>query len=643
MCGIAGLFDLTRGQPAGALEHAARVMTDTLAHRGPDGSGVFADEIGGVALGHRRLAILDLTETGAQPMASADGRFVITFNGEIYNFADIARELPGFGTARRGQSDTEVLVEACARFGVDATVRRAVGMFAFALWDRRERVLTLVRDRLGIKPLYWARAGRIILFGSEVKAILAHPAFRPELDRDALAAYMRLGYVPAPHGIYRNLHKLRPGHVMRLGLDGAITEQAFWSLRDIATGGIRTRSPLTADEATNALEERLTEAVRLRLVSDVPLGAFLSGGVDSSTVVALMQKSASGPVRTFTIGFGEADFDEADHARAVANHLGTQHTELRVTADDARAVIPMLPDMYDEPFADASAIPTFLLSRLTRGHVTVALSGDGGDELFAGYDRYRVAGMARLAFLPPAARRALGRGLGALPPDTWDTLARCLPASRRPPAVGDKLAKLARVLRARDDDDVYRAVIALWETPEDLVPGALPAPDAASDPALARDLPDFLARMQYLDSVTYLPDDILTKVDRASMAVSLEARVPLLDHRVVELAWHLPPGLKRRNGVPKWLLRQVLYRHVPRTLIERPKMGFGVPIGAWLRGPLRDWAETLLAPERLSREGVLNPGLVTRRWQEHLSERRNWSYQLWTVLMFQAWRERWLR
>jgi asparagine synthase (glutamine-hydrolysing) len=327
----------------------------------------------------------------------------------------------------------------------------------------------------------------------------------------------------------------------------------------------------------------------------------------------------------------------------VANHLGTQHTELRVTAADARAVIPMLPDMHDEPFADASAIPTFLLSRLTRGHVTVALSGDGGDELFAGYDRYRVAGTARLAFLPAAARQALGRCLGALRPDTWDTLARFLPASRRPPAAGDKLAKLARVLRARDDDDVYRAVIALWETPEDLVPGALPAPDAASDPSLARDLPDFLARMQYLDSVTYLPDDILTKVDRASMAVSLEARVPLLDHRVVELAWHLPPGLKRRNGVSKWLLRQVLYRHVPRALIERPKMGFGVPIGAWLRGPLRDWAEALLAPERLAREGVLNPSLVTRRWQEHLSERRNWSYQLWTVLMFQAWRERWLR
>lgn len=642
MCGIAGLFDLARGQPGGALEHAVRAMTDTLVHRGPDGSGVFADETGGVALGHRRLSILDLSEAGAQPMASSDGRYVITFNGEIFNFADIARELPGGGTARRGHSDTEVLVESCARFGVEATVQRAVGMFAFALWDRRERVLTLVRDRLGIKPLYWARAGRMVLFASEIKAILAHPAFRPELDRDALAAYMRQGYVPAPHTIYRNMYKLRPGHVLRLGIDGTVSDKEFWSLRDIATGKTGAPQMLDAEAATDALEERLTEAVRLRLVADVPLGAFLSGGIDSSTVVALMQKCASGRVKTFTIGFNESDYDEATHARAVANHLGTDHTELRITADDARAVIPMLPDMYDEPFADSSAIPTYLLSRLTRDHVTVALSGDGGDELFAGYDRYRMAGIARLGFLPGGLRRGLGHILGAVPPGAWDGMAHLLPAGRRPPALGDKLAKLARVLRAGNDDDVYRAIIALWEAPEELVPGAVPAPDAGCDPALARDLPDFLSRMQYLDSVTYLPDDILTKVDRASMAVSLEARMPLLDHRVVELAWQLPPELRRRDGVPKWLLRQVLYRHVPRALVERPKMGFGVPIGAWLRGPLRDWAESLLAPERLAREGILNPTLVTRRWHEHLSGRRNWTYQLWTVLMFQAWRERWL-
>ncbi len=640
MCGIAGLFDLSRGQPTGALEHAARQMTATIAHRGPDGTGVFADEAGGVALGHRRLAILDLSEAGAQPMTSADGRFVIAFNGEIYNFADIGRELPGFGAARRGNSDTEVLLEACARFGVEATVKRAVGMFAFALWDKRERVLTLVRDRLGIKPLYWAKAGRMILFGSEVKAILAHPAFRPELDRDSLTAYMRVGYVPAPHSIYRNLFKLRPGHILRIALDGTTRDEALWDLRTIACAG--PDGNLTPDDAVDQLEERLTEAVRLRLVSDVPLGAFLSGGIDSSTVVALMQKCASGPVKTFTIGFGEADYDEAAHARAVAAHLGTEHTDLTVTPDDARAVIPLLPEMHDEPFADASAIPTYLLSRLTRDHVTVALSGDGGDELFAGYDRYRVAGTARMGFAPAAMRRALGGMIGALPPAVWDALFRLVPASRRPPAAGDKLAKLARVLRARSDDDVYRAVIAQWDRPEELVPGAVCAPDAATDPALARDLPDFLARMQYCDSVTYLPDDILTKVDRASMAVALEARVPILDHRVVELAWRMPSSLKRRGGISKWPLREVLYRHVPRELVERPKMGFGVPIGAWLRGPLRDWAETLIAPDRVACEGILNSRLIARRWREHLSGRRNWSYQLWTVLMFQAWRERWL-
>ncbi len=641
MCGIAGLFDLSRGQPAGALEHAAAAMTATLVHRGPDGSGTFADGQGGAALGHRRLAIIDLSETGAQPMTSADGRFVIAFNGEIYNFAEIARELPGHGARLRGHSDTEVLLEACAHAGVDAAVTRAVGMFAFALWDKRERRLTLVRDRLGIKPLYWGRAGRMILFASEIKAVLAHPAFVAEIDRDALAAYMRLGYVPAPHTIYRNLHKLRPGHIISFGLDGVAKERGFWDLRRLAVEGARAPVRISAEEATDALEARLTEAVRLRMIADVPLGAFLSGGIDSSTVVALMQKCAQGPVRTFTIGFGEADYDEAAHAKAVARHLGTEHTELTVTPDDARAVIPLLPEIYDEPFADASAIPTYLLSKLTRGHVTVALSGDGGDELFAGYDRYRVAGTARLPFLPAALRRTLGRAAGGVPPATWDMLARLIPATRRPPATGDKIAKLARVLRAGDDDDVYRAVTALWEDPAALVPGAIEAADAARDPALARDLPHFLSRMQYLDSATYLPDDILTKVDRASMAVSLEARVPILDHRVVEFAWTLPPSLKRRGGVSKWLLRRVLDRHVPRALIDRPKMGFGVPIGAWLRGPLRDWAEGLLARDRLAEGGLLAPEPVIRRWHEHLTGRRNWSYQLWTVLMFQAWRERW--
>jgi asparagine synthase (glutamine-hydrolysing) len=642
MCGIAGLFDLSRGQPAGALEHAVRNMTDALSHRGPDGQGTFVDEAGGVALGHRRLSVIDLSEAGAQPMTSANGRFVISFNGEIYNFAEITRTLPQGPSALRGHSDTEVLLEACARFGVDGALGRTVGMFAFALWDKRERVLTLARDRLGIKPLYWAKAGRMILFASEIKAIVAHPAFQPEIDRDALAAYLRSGYVPAPSSIYRNLFKLRPGTVLRLTLDGHTDESRYWDLRRIA--GESARGPLItdADAATEELEDRLTVAVRDRLVSDVPLGAFLSGGIDSSTVVALMQKCASGPVKTFTIGFNEGDYDEAAQARAVAAHLGTEHTELTVTPEDARNVIPLLPLHHDEPFADVSAIPTYLLSKLTREHVTVALSGDGGDELFAGYDRYRIAGAARLPMLPGILRRAIGHGMGMVPPGAWDALGGLLPESRRPPALGDKLAKLARVLRARTDDDVYRAVTALWDDPQILVPGAQPVADAGDDPVLGTELPNFMSRLQFIDSVTYLPDDILTKVDRASMAVALEARVPLLDHRVVEFSWRLAPALKRRGGVSKWLLRQVLYRHVPRALVERPKMGFGVPIGAWLRGPLRDWAEALMAPERLAREGVLEAAPITRCWHEHLSGRRNWSYQLWTVLMFQVWRERWM-
>jgi asparagine synthase (glutamine-hydrolysing) len=642
MCGIAGLFDLSRGQPAGALDRAVRGMIDALTHRGPDGAGTFADEAGGIALGHRRLAVIDLSDTGAQPMTSADGRFVISFNGEIYNFAEIARALPEGGAPLRGHSDTEVLLEACARFGIEGALGRTVGMFALALWDKRERVLTLARDRLGIKPLYWARAGRMILFASEIKAIVAHPAFQPEIDRDALAAYLRSGYVPAPRSIYRNLFKLQPGTALRLTLDGRAEESRFWDLRRIA--GESLRGPLITDPvaATEELEDRLTVAVRDRLVSDVPLGAFLSGGIDSSTVVALMQKCATGPVKTFTIGFNEGDYDEATQARAVAAHLGTEHTELTVTAEDARAVIPLLPMHHDEPFADASAIPTYLLSKLTREHVTVALSGDGGDELFAGYDRYRVAGTARLPFVPAALRRLIGHGMGAVSPASWDLAARLLPESKRPPALGDKLAKLARVLRAQGDDDVYRAVTALWDDPQALVPGAHPVADAGADPGLGAELPHFMSRLQFIDSVTYLPDDILTKVDRASMAVALEARVPILDHRVVEFSWRLAPALKRRGGVSKWLLRQVLYRHVPRALVERPKMGFGVPIGAWLRGPLRDWAETLLAPERLAREGILNAAPITQRWHEHLSGRRNWSYQLWTVLMFQAWRERWM-
>lgn len=642
MCGIAGLFDLSRGLPAGALERAVGDMIRPLAHRGPDGTGVWSDETAGIVLGHRRLAVIDLSDAGAQPMTSADGRYVISYNGEIYNAPALAAELEAAGGPRlRGHCDTEVLLEAAAKWGLDGALSRAVGMFAFALWDKRERRLSLIRDRLGIKPLYWGRAGRAVFFASELKALAAAPGFERRLSTGALASFFRHGYVPAPASIYEDAFKLEPGRVLEVGLEGVVTQRRFWDLRAIASAETGALARIAAQEAAEGLESRLREAVRLRLAADVPLGAFLSGGIDSSTVVALMQAESPSPVRTFTIGFEEADFNEIPRARAVADHLGTDHTELMLHPQDAREVIPRLSEIYDEPFADASAIPTFLVSRLARGDVTVALSGDGGDELFAGYDRYRLAGAARLAFLPAAFRRNLGRGLGAVPPTAWDVGFRIVPGRLRPVAAGDKLAKLARVLEAESDDAVYRAACSLWSAPGALVPGAVELPDPALSAALAADIPDFLARMQYLDASGYLPDDILTKVDRASMAVGLEARVPLLDHRVVEYAWRLPRHFKRRRGRPKWLLRKVLGRYLPSALVDRPKMGFGVPVGAWLRGPLREWAEDLLAPARIWDEGILDADIVARHWREHLSGRRNWSQQLWAVLAFQAWAEKW--
>ncbi len=639
MCGIAGLFDLSRGLPAGALERIAGDMAQPLAHRGPDGHGTWVDEVAGIALGHRRLAVIDLSDAGAQPMTSADGRFVIVYNGEIYNAAILQKELEvAGGRALRGQCDTEVLLEACARWGVEEAVSRCIGMFAFALWDKRERRLTLVRDRLGIKPLYWGRAGRAVFFASELKAIAKAPGFSATLSPDALADYFRLGYVPAPQTVYEGIFKLRPGRILEVGLNGVAAERSYWDLRAIAAAGSARPDAMGPEEAVETLDALLRDAVHCRLGADVPLGAFLSGGIDSSTVVSLMAAESPAPVKTFTVGFAETDFNEAPYAKAVAAHLGTDHSELMVTPGDALDVLPRLAAIYDEPFADASAVPMFLVSQWARNSVTVALSGDGGDELFAGYDRYRMAGLARLAWMPGGLRRGLGRVLGGVPPGLWDALARPLPGRLRPPAAGDKMAKLARVLGADDNDAVYRAVTALWPDPGRLVGSAGTAEGA--DPALAREIPNFLSRMQYLDTAGYLPDDILVKLDRASMAVSLEARVPLLDHRVVEFAWRLPVRFKRRRGTTKWLLRRVLDRYLPRHLVDRPKMGFGVPVGAWLRGPLRDWAEALLEPTRINGEGFLDGAMVARHWQEHLSGRRNWSTRLWAVLMFQAWAEK---
>ena len=639
MCGIAGFIELKPGSSADRLRADVGAMAGTLSHRGPDGEGVWVDAESGVALGHTRLAIIDLSPQGAQPMASSCGRFVLSYNGEIYNAPELRRELEQAGRCFRGHSDTEVIVEGCAQWGVEQTVRRLIGMFAFAAWNRETRTMSLVRDRLGIKPLYWGRQNSRLVFGSELKAVAALPGWRPELDRQALAAFMRLSYVPAPMSIYQGIQKLMPGTILELSGDGEPAGRAYWSLDQAVAAAEREPLDLRDDEAASALEDLLGDAVGRRMVSDVPLGAFLSGGIDSSTVVALMQAASLNPVRSFSIGFHEEAYNEAVHAKAVAAHLGTEHTELYVSADQARAVIPELPAIYDEPFADSSQIPTFLVSRMTREHVTVALSGDGGDELFAGYNRYlQGAAIARtMSLAPQAVRQMLARALVTLTPASWDQIFSLVPASRRPRLAGDKVHKLAGVL-GEDEVGFYRQLISQWDGAWSLVKGATREHDILDDKLLRRRIGGHVEWMQYLDTLTYLPDDILTKVDRASMAVSLEARVPMLDHRVVEFAWRLPKRFKIRNGEGKWLLRQVLGRHVPKRLVERPKMGFGVPIDDWLRGPLKDWAEDLLEPGAMDQVGLLETEPIRQKWREHQSGRRNWQYFLWNVLMFEAWR-----
>ena len=621
-------------------------MTDALAHRGPDDRGVFVDDVAGLALGHRRLSIVDLSPEGHQPMASRGGRYVIVFNGEVYNYRDLGAQLAARGHRFRGHSDTEVILAAVEEWGLDAAVRRLAGIFAFALWDRAERALHLVRDHLGVKPLYYAWAGGALLFGSELGALARHPRFDRAVDRRALALLLRHNCVPAPHTIYAGARKLPAGTVLTVrpgDAPGAAAPAAYWSAAMAATAGLRAPLAFRDDaEAVEALDALLRGVVSSQMVADVPLGAFLSGGVDSSTVVALMQAQRVTPVRTFSIGFGRADYDESAHAARVAEHLGTAHTALHVSDADARAVVPMLPRLWDEPFADASQIPTYLVSRLARGSVTVALSGDGGDELFAGYNRHVWAERLwrRMRVVPRPVRRAAGRAIAALPPEAWDRGARVSGVLRRT-AVGEaqfgrKLHKLAGVLGAPSADALYADLASHWTRPEDVVLGA-GAPhrtsNAASGPVRGR----FTERMMLHDLVTYLPDDILVKLDRASMAVGLEARVPLLDHRVVEFAWRLPLALKLRDGVGKWVLRRVLDRYVPRPLVERPKAGFAVPLGDWLRGPLRTWAQGLLAPDLLAADGYFAPAPVRARWDEHLRCARDWSPHLWDVLMFQAW------
>lgn len=649
MCGIAGFMG---GRLAKADERAAvlTAMADRIRHRGPDDGDVWCDADTLVGFGHRRLAIVDLSPAGHQPMKAASGRYVIAYNGEIYNHLELRRELEQAGAAPqwRGHSDTETLLAGIDAWGIDATLSRAVGMFAIALWDRQTRVLTLARDRIGEKPLYYGWQGtasaRSFLFGSELKALHAHPAFEKRINRDALCVYMRHNDVPGEHSIYQGIHKLLPGHLLEVSLHRPQPVlRSYWSGAQAALQGAREPFAGSADEAVDALEGLLSNAVRQQMMGDVPLGAFLSGGVDSSTIVALMQAQSSQPIRTFSIGFHDDVYNEAEHAKAVASHLGTDHTELYVTAEQAMAVIPRLPTLYDEPFADSSQIPTYLVSELARRRVTVSLSGDAGDELFCGYNRYQITASLwrRLSAVPSSVRSAAAWLLTRVSPRSLNRLAASHPGAARWANIGEKIHKGAGVMAAGSSAELYLGMVSQWQTPRDIVVGGVEPATMLTGAAPEFDGLGEVERMMALDLLTYLPDDILTKVDRAAMGTSLETRVPFLDHRVVEFAWKLPLDYKlRQEGAgytTKWVLRQVLYRHVPRTLIERPKMGFGVPIDSWLRGPLRDWAEDLLSEQRLRREGMLNPAPIRQKWQEHLSGQRNWQHPLWCVLMFQAW------
>jgi len=651
MCGFAGFLAIDVNGSSGNLEDVVTKMAFEITHRGPDDAGIWVDVDAGIALGHRRLSIIDISSAGHQPMHSASGRFVIAYNGEIYNHNALRAELEqtGHSSGWRGHSDTETLLAGFDTWGAKATLQRAVGMFAFALWDKLEARLILARDRFGEKPLYYGWTGRgsqrVFVFGSELKALRAYPGFDNQVNRSALGLYFRFCTLPAPHSIYEDIHKLLPGNILSLSSGGSakhkITTEYYWRLTDVVHKGFSDQL-FDESEAVAMLDATLREAVKIQAVADVPLGAFLSGGVDSSTIVALMQAQSSRPVQTFTIGFEEAGFDESPHALAVATHLGTEHHELRVSADDARSLIPLLPRLYDEPFADSSQIPTYFVCKAARQQVTVALSGDAGDELFGGYNRYFWAERIwnRLAWMPPAIREVIGTGIQQVTTESWDGLGSILPGKHGIARLGDKAHKLAhRMKTVKSLDDLYRSLVTEWPQDMELVKGASRLTTWLDDKSIVAGLSNIEHRMMLWDTLTYLPDDILTKVDRAAMGVSLETRVPFLDHRVAELAWRLPLNLKIRGKEGKWALRQVLYKYVPRELIERPKAGFGIPVGSWLRGPLRGWAEALLDERRLTQEGYLNPAPIRAIWMQHLSGRHDWTVRLWTVLMFQAWLE----
>jgi asparagine synthase (glutamine-hydrolysing) len=638
-------------------------MNDALYRRGPDDQGIWLDGENNIALGHRRLAVIDLSEKGKQPMRSACGRYVIVYNGEIYNFRSIRKELEKEGVSIDGDSDTAVLLASIVKWGIKSSIKKAHGMFAFSLWDSDDKVLYLVRDRLGEKPLYYGYSGNQFLFASELKSLTSFPEWRGEIDRDVLTLQLRYGYIPAPYSIYKGIFKLLPGSILKLPLEdlqyrkelnpggqsidkNSLSPQRYWSARSVAETAVNNKVHYTKEEAVNTLQDILGRTIKNQMIADVPLGAFLSGGIDSSIVVALMQSQSINPVRTFTIGFHEARFNEAKYAKKVADHIGTDHTEMYITSKEAMEVIPDLPGYYDEPFSDPSQIPTYLVSKLAKEQVTVCLSGDGGDELFAGYERYFWAMSVRniIESLPMVARKTFASILQRVPIPIWDMLLTTfypvLPKRFHFHQPGEKLNKLGDLLRTKDFELMYRRLISQIGDPAKYVLGSTEPETVLSMKKEWPQLSDDLETMQYLDTVSYLPDDILVKLDRASMGISLESRVPLLDHKIVEFAWSLPRELKVQDKTGKCILKDLLYKYVPRELVDRPKMGFGVPIGEWLRGGMREWAEDLLDLDMLERQGILNSKSVRKMWVEHKSGKRNWEYQLWNILVFQSWHQK---
>lgn len=641
MCGLAGVY-----APDGNVTTAQLVMmADAIFKRGPDSAGYWLNDQQQLGLAHRRLAIVDLSSAGHQPMSSLSGRYMMAYNGEIYNHLAIRTELEQIAPRQwRGYSDTETLLAAIEQWGLKEALQKATGMFALALWDAERCQLLLARDRFGEKPLYYGWQQGVFLFGSQLNALRMHPSFASDINRDSITLLLRYSYIPAPYSIYKGISKLLPGTILTLSADKNISSENYWSARDVIAQGCASRNISEAEDEEiqlTKLEQVLKQAVAGQMVADVPLGAFLSGGVDSSLIVALMQAQSDKPVKTFSIGFNDKHYNEAEFAKAVAQHLGTEHTELYVTAEDALAVVPKLAEIYDEPFSDASQIPTYLVSQMARQHVTVSLSGDAGDEIFCGYNRYIMTAKLwyKLRKIPKPVRKMLAGLLTLLPVKGWNIFAQIMPSRWQLNNLGDKLHKAATVLACQTQEQLYLGLVSHWQNPEAVVLAATEPLTALDDPLRRPELTNDIEQMMALDTISYLPDDILVKVDRAAMALSLETRVPFLCHQVLEYAWHMPLSSKLKPNYSKWCLRQILYRYVPKELIERNKMGFAVPLDSWLRGPLKEWATVLLAPERLRQEGFFNVERITEMWQKHLSGKHNLQYQLWDILMFQQWYE----